>query len=171
MALAKLWSRLFPDIKNYTVDCAGLKIGGTAVTATAAEINALAGIATGDFIPGQKFQVTFPNIAAADVATAFFVAPAACKVLSAYEVHGTVCDAADTMTIEKCAAGEDAGAGDVVLAAAWAMNSTANTAVSKAAVTDGKEVMAAGDALLLKFASGDGTNYAEGCVTVTMQWV
>jgi hypothetical protein len=123
------------------------------------------------FVSGMKFAVTFPNIAAADVAKAFFVAPAACKVVSAYEIHGTVCDAADTVTIEKCTAGEDAGAGDVVLTAPWTMNSVADTAVSKTAVADGKEVLAAGDALLLKFVAGDGTNYAEGCVTVTMEWV
>lgn len=126
---------------------------------------------TGQFLKGTRFQVTFPNIAAADVAKAFFVAPAACKIKSAYETHGTVCDAGDTMTIEKCNTGKDAGAGDVVLAAAWALNSTANTPVSKAAVTDGKESLVAGDSLMLKFATGDGTNYAEGCVTCTMEWL
>jgi hypothetical protein len=141
------------------------------VTASTAEINAVDGLAEGKFIAGEKFQVTFPNIAAADVAKAFFVAPAACKIISAYEIHGTVCDAADTLTIEKCTSGEDAGAGDVILAAAWTLNSTANTPVSKAGVTTAVGTLAAGDALLLKFASGDGTNYAEGCVTVTMQWV
>ncbi len=141
------------------------------VTATYAEINAAAdGLTEGMFVVGQKFPVVFPNIAAADVAKAFFIAPAACKIISAYEVHGTVCDAADTMTIEKCTAGEDAGAGDVILAAAWALNSTANTPVSKTGVTTAAGTLAAGDALLLKFASGDGTDYAEGCVAVIMQW-
>jgi hypothetical protein len=121
-------------------------------------------------IKGARFAVAFPNIVAASAGAPFFVAPAACKVVSARETHVTVCDAADTLTIEKCVAGKAPGAGDVVLAAAWAMNSTANTSVSKAAVTDGKETLAAGDALLLKIASGDGTNYAGGCVTVLMEW-
>ena len=142
------------------------------VTATAAEINKAAdGLTEGMFVVGEKFHVTYPNIAAADVAKAFFVAPAACKIISAYEVHGTACDTTDTLTIEKCTTGEDAGAGDVVLAAAWTMNSTVNTPVEKAAVTTAAGTLAASDALLLKFASGDGTTYAEGCITVTMEWV
>lgn len=145
-----------------------LFIDEVAMTSTAAELNKMHNLAGP--IVGSRFHVTFPNIAAADVAKAFFVAPAACKVISAYETHGTVCDAADTMTIEKCNTGEDAGAGDVVLAAAWTLNSTANTPVSKAAVSDGKEILVAGDTLMLKFASGDGTDYAEGCVTVLMEW-
>lgn len=128
-------------------------------------------LTTAQCIAGQYFTVTYPNIAAADVAKAFFVAPAACALVSAYETHGTVCDAGDTLTIEKCNTGEDAGAGDVMLAAAWTMNSTANTPVSKAAVSDGKESMVAGDTMMLKFASGDGTNYAEGCVTCLLKWL
>lgn len=126
---------------------------------------------TGDFVKGERFQVSFPNIAAADVAKAFFVAPAACKIISAYEIHGTVCDAADTLQIEKCTSGEDAGAGDELLASAFTLNSTANTPVTKAAVTTAAASLAAGDALLLKFKTGDGTNYAEGCVTCTMEWL
>jgi hypothetical protein len=128
-------------------------------------------LGTGQFIAGQRFQVTFPNIAAADVAKAFFVAPAPCKLISAYEIHGTVCDAADTMQIEKCTSGEDAGAGDELLVSAFVLNSTANTPVTKAAVTTAAATLDAGDALLLKFKSGDGTNYAEGCVTCTMEWL
>jgi hypothetical protein len=128
-------------------------------------------LGTAQFMSGQRFQVTFPNIAAADVAKAFFVAPAACKLISAYEIHGTVCDAADTLQIEKCTSGEDAGAGDELLAAVFTLNSTANTPVTKAAVTTAAATLAAGDALLLKFKTGDGTNYAEGCVTCTMEWL
>lgn len=120
---------------------------------------------------GSRTAVAFPNIAAADVAKAFFVAPSACKLIGAYEIHGTVCDAADTLQIEKCTAGEDAGAGDELLATAFTMNSTANTSVYKAAVTTAAATMAAGDALLLKFKTGDGTNYAEGCVVCIIEWI
>lgn len=126
---------------------------------------------TSDFVKGECFQVTFPNIAAADVAKAFFVAPAPCKILSAYEIHGTACDAADTLQIEKCTSGEDAGAGDELLAAVFTLNSTKDTPVTKAAVTTAAASLAAGDALLLKFKSGDGTDYAEGCITCTMEWL
>jgi hypothetical protein len=139
-------------------------LGGTLTVAGAQTLT------TGQFVKGEKFVVTFPNIAAASVGFPFFIAPAACKVLSAMETHVTVCDAADTMTISKCNTGEAPGAGDVVLAAAFTLNSTANTPVTKAAVTDGKEAMVAGDMLNLKFASGDGTSYAGGCVVVTLQW-
>jgi len=128
-------------------------------------------LGTAQFMAGSYFQATYPNIAAADVAKAFFVAPAACKIISAYEIHGTVCDAADTLQIEKCTSGEDAGAGDELLASVFTLNSTANTPVSKAAVTTAAATLAAGDALLLKFKTGDGTNYAEGCITCTMQWL
>lgn len=154
------------------VDVGELYIGGVSLGASASEINAAAdGLTEGKFVVGQKFQVSFPNISAAYVAKAFFVAPDACKIISAYEIHGTVCDAADTMTIEKCTSGEDAGAGDVLLATPFTLNSTANTPVTQAAVTTSAATLAAGDTLLLKFVSGDGTNYAEGCITVTMQWV
>ena len=143
---------------------------GTALTPTAAELNALAGIATGKFLAGQKFEVTYSQVAAADVAKTFFIAPAACKVISAYERHVTVAGQAGTLTIEKLNTGEAPASGDVVLAAAWDLTSTANTPVSKAAVTDGKEVMVAGDALCLKLASGAATSYALGTITVIMQW-
>lgn len=128
-------------------------------------------LGTGQCVAGQYFTVSFPNIAQADIPKAFFVAPAPCALVSAIETHGTVCDAADTLTIEKCNTGEDAGAGEVMLAAAWTMNSTANTPVSKSAVATGVESMVAGDTMMLKFASGDGTNYAEGCVTCLLKWL
>jgi hypothetical protein len=124
---------------------------------------------TPQFIPGSLFQVTYPQVAAADVAKTFFIAPVACKVISAYERHVTVAGQAGALTIEKLTSGEAPSAGDVVLATAFDLTSTANTPVSKSAVTDGKEIMAAGDALALKLASGAATSYALGTITVTMQ--
>jgi hypothetical protein len=126
---------------------------------------------TAQFVKGQKFEVTFSQIAAADVAKTFFIAPAACKVVSAYERHVTVAGQAGTLQIEKLNTGEAPGAGDVVLASAFYLTSTANTPVSKAAVTDGKESLVAGDALCLKLASGAATSYALGTLTLTMQWI
>jgi len=126
-------------------------------------------ITTGAFISGSRFDVTYPQVAAADVAKTFFIAPVACKVISAYERHVTVAGQAGTLTIEKLNTGEAPSAGDVVLASAWDLTSTANTPVSKAAVTDGKEIMVAGDALCLKLASGAATSYALGTITVTME--
>ena len=144
---------------------------GTELTPTAAELNVCSGLASGKFVAGEKFQVTYPQVAAADVANTFFIAPAACKILSAYERHVTVAGQAGTLTIEKLASGEAPGAGDVLLAAAFDLTSTANTPVTKAAVTTAVATLAAGDALCLKVASGDAASYALGTITVTMQWV
>lgn len=144
---------------------------GTALTPTGAEINKLAGLASGAFVVGQKFVVTYPQVAAADVAKTFFIAPAACKIISAYERHVTVAGQAGTLTIEKLTAGEAPGAGDVILAAAFDLVSTANTSVSKAGVTTAAGTLAAGDALCLKVASGDAASYALGTISVTMQYV
>jgi hypothetical protein len=148
----------------------GLHIDNVPVSASAPELNKLDGLAAGRFIVGERFQATYPQVAAADVAKTFFIAPAACKVISAYERHVTVAGQAGTLTIEKLNTGEAPGAGDVLLASAFDLTSTANTPVSKAAVTDGKEVMVAGDALCLKLASGAATSYALGTITVTLQW-
>lgn len=141
-----------------------------ALISTSTELNLLAGYAIrGRFVDGI-FLVTLNNIAAADVGKPFFVAPAGCRLVSAYETHVTVCDAADTLTIEKCNTGEAPGAGDVCLATAFTMNSTANTPVLNFATDDGKEILEAGDSLMLKFASGDGTNYAGACITCVFKW-
>ena len=128
-------------------------------------------LGTGQHIAGERFTVNLYNFAAATVGQPFFIAPAACKIVSAYERHITVCDAADTMTIEKLNTGEAPGAGDVVLGTAFILNSTANTPVNSAAVATGVESLVAGDALCTKFASGDGTNYAGATITVTMEWL
>ena len=126
---------------------------------------------TGATIPGARFTVQFPQVAAADVAKTFFIAPASCKVIYAYERHVTVAGQAGTLTIEKLNTGKAPAAGDVVLASAWDLTSTANTPVLKSAVTDGKEVLVTGDALCLKIASGAATSYALGTITVLMEWI
>jgi len=144
---------------------------GTQLTPSAMDFNMIAGLFSGLFVPGEKFQVTFPQVAAADVAKTFFIAPAACKILSAYERHVTVAGQAGSLTIEKLTSGEAPGSGDVLLASAFSLTSTANTPVTKAAVSDPAiTLLAAGDALCLKLASGDAASYALGTITVTMQW-
>ena len=123
------------------------------------------------FVAGERFQVTYPQIAAADVAKTFFIAPAACKIISAYERHVTVAGQAGTLTIEKLTSGEAPGAGDVLLSSAFDLTSTANTPVTKSAITTTAASLAAGDALCLKLASGSATSYALGTITVTMEWL
>jgi hypothetical protein len=148
-----------------------LQIDSVPVTASAAELNKLDGLTEGRFIAGQKFEVTYSQVAAADVAKTFFIAPAACKVLSAYERHVTVAGQTGTLQIEKLNTGEAPGAGDVVLAEAFDLTSTANTPVTKAAVTTAAASLVAGDALCLRLATGAATSYALGTITVTMQWI
>lgn len=122
-------------------------------------------------VSGSRFAVLYPQVAAADVAKTFFIAPAACKIVSAYERHVTVAGQAGTLTIEKLTSGEAPGAGDVILAAAFDLTSTANTPVSKAGVTTAAGTLAAGDALCLKVASGSASSYALGTIAVLMEWV
>ena len=123
------------------------------------------------FVKGQVFTACFPSLAAADVAKLFFVAPAACELVAASEAHTTVAGQAGTLTIEKCTAGEGATQGDVVLASAFDLTSTANTTVTKLATSSGVEQLAAGDCLRLKLASGAATSYAGGSITCTLKWL
>lgn len=136
------------------------------------DVEAAGGLQTaGDFVKGVRFTVSYPQIAAADVAKTFFIAPAACKIVSAYERHVTVAGQAASLTIEKLTSGEAPSAGDVLIATGFDLTSTANVPVTKTAVTTAAGTLAAGDALCLKLASGNATNYALGTVTVTMEWL
>lgn len=128
-------------------------------------------LGTAQFVKGQTFTACFPSFAAADVAKIFFVAPAACEIVSASERHITVAGQPGTLTIEKCTAAEAPGSGDVVLASAFDLVSTANTTVTKSATASGVEVLAAGDALCLKVASGGATSLAGASITCTMKWL
>jgi len=92
-------------------------------------------LTTGQYIKGSRFQVTYPDVAAADVAKTFFIAPTACKIVSAYERHVTVAGQAGSLTIEKLTTGEAPSAGDVLITTGWDLTSTANTPVLKTAVT------------------------------------
>lgn len=128
-------------------------------------------LGTNQFVKNQVFTVTYPQVAASDVAKTFFVAPAACELISVSERHVTVAGQAGTLTVEKLTAGEAPGAGDVLLSAAFDLTSTANTTVTKTAVSTGVQQLAAGDALCLKVASGAATSYALGTITATLKWL
>lgn len=153
----------------------GLSIGAegseVAITATAAELNSLTGITAGKPIVGSQFVVTYPQVAAADVAKTFFIAPFACKIVSATERHVTVAGQAGTLTIEKLTGTQAPGAGAVTLAADVNLAGTANTAQTVAAVTTAAGTLAVGNALCLKVASGSASSYALGTITVLMQVV
>lgn len=128
-------------------------------------------MADGQFVVGQKFVVTYPQVAAADVAKTFFIAPAACKIVSGYERHVTVAGQAGVLTVEKLTTGEAPGAGDDLFTTGWDLTSTANTPVSKTAVTTAAGTLAAGDTLCLKLQSGAATSYALGSISLVVQYV
>lgn len=119
----------------------------------------------------RRFTVTYSQVAAADVAKTFWIAPAPCRILEASERHVTVAGQAGTLQIEKLNTGEAPGSGDALLAAAFDLTSTANTPVTKAALGTGVEKLVAGDALCLKVASGAATSYALGTITLVMEWM
>jgi len=122
---------------------------------------------------GTTFALSTGTIAAADVTAnaIFFIAPANCKVLSGYEAHTTVAGQAGTLQIEKCNTGEAATTGDPIMATAWDLTSTANTPVAKASTLDAAASLIAGDMLRLNKASGAATSYADGNVTLLMEWI
>jgi len=128
-------------------------------------------LGTAQFMKGSIFTVTIPQVATADVAKTFFIAPAACEIIAASERHVTVAGQAGTLQIEKLSAAQAPGSGTVLLATAFDLVSTANTTVTKSSVATGAEQLAAGDALCLKVASGAATSYALGTITVTMKWL
>jgi hypothetical protein len=128
-------------------------------------------LGTNQFVKNQVFTVVYPQVAAADVAKTFFVAPAACELISASERHVTVAGQAGTLQIEKLNTTEAPAAGDVLLSSAFDLTSTANTTVTKSAVSTGVQQLVAGDALCLKLASGNAASYALGTITVTMKWL
>lgn len=119
------------------------------------------------FIQGARHEITFAPIAAATIPTIFFVAPKACKVISAVERHVTVAGQAGTMQIEKVPSGTAIGSGTELLASAFDLTSTANTNVTKTSTA----TLAKGDSLAGKVASGAATSYAGGVVTVTIEWL
>ena len=125
----------------------------------------------GAIIPGSRFTVVYPNVAAADIAKAFFVAPAACKVISGNERHVTVAGAASVMTVEKLTSGEAAGAGDDLFATGFDMVGTTLVPVTDIAVTTAAGILAIGDTLSLKLKSGTATSYALGTVTILIEWI
>jgi predicted RecA/RadA family phage recombinase len=125
----------------------------------------------GSSLAGHEFAVSYPSFVAADVAKGFFIAPAACAVISAYESHSTVAGQAGILNIEKCNTGEAAGAGDVILATGWDLTATTNTPVTRDDLGTGVEVLVAGDQLRLRLTSGAATSLAGAVVTVRMIWI
>jgi len=110
-------------------------------------------------------------LAAAGIPVIFYTAPCACKVIRAIERHVTVAGQAGTMQIEKVPSGTAIGSGTVLLASAFDLTSTANTNVTINALTTAAATLAAGDSLAGKVASGSATSYANGMVTLVIEYL
>ena len=135
------------------------------------DIDGTGGLTDEKFIPGSRFEVSFP-IAAANIPQAFWTAPYPCKVIRAYERHVTVAGQAGTAQIEKTGSGTAPGSGTATLASAFDLTSTANTnVIIQATGTTANATLAAGDSLSTKLASGAATSYAGGVVTVVLEWL
>ena len=122
-------------------------------------------------IVGSRFQVSFPQVAAADVAKTFFIAPVPCKIISAQERHVTVAGQAGVLNVEKLTSGQAPAGGAVTLTTGWDLTSTANTPVSISSLGTAAATLAAGDALCLKLTSGAATSYALGTITLLMEYI
>lgn len=127
-----------------------------------------------EFIKGQRFSVTSPAIdsAAIDNGLVFWIAPAACKFLSAYSSQEVIAGQTCTVQLEKLTAAEaqDGSNGDDLLAAAFNAESTADTPVSKAGLTSGVETFAAGDRIAL-MATGTSTSLVGFISTSVFEWL
>ena len=129
------------------------------------------GLTSEKMIPGSRGTITFAPVAAATIPTIFWTAPYACKVISVSERHVTVAGQAGTMQVEKVPSGTAIGSGTVLLATAFDLTSTANTNVTALALTTAAGTLAAGDSLAGKVASGAATSYANGAITVLVEWI
>ena len=126
---------------------------------------------TGQHVKGSRFIVTSSEFALAELPQRIFIAPAPCKLISAYEIHRVISSDGGLMQLEKCNTGEAATAGEVMLGANFLMTSTAATPVTSNAVTTTVANMVAGDSIYTKLVSGNGTNYADGIITATLEWL
>lgn len=140
------------------------------VTASTAEINKLDGLTEGKTIAGSRFFANLPIFAAADIGKVFFIAPAACKIISITERHSTVAGQPGTMKIEKLVSGDDPGNGNVVHTTAFNLASAAYTPVTVTDINATYQALAAGDALATLVSSGAATSYAGGSLTVLLEW-
>lgn len=134
------------------------------------DIDGSGGITEDRLIPGSRESQAFNKFAAADVGSIFWTAPVACKFIRATERHVTIAGQPGTMSIEKVPSGTAPGSGTVVTASAIDLQGTANTNQTAQGKTDGSQLLAAGDSLALKLASGAATSLAGASMTVVVEW-
>lgn len=124
----------------------------------------------GKFLKNERFELSSPLSALADLGKVYFIAPAACKIVSAYESHSIKATVAGSVQVEKLTSGQAPGSGVTTLATAFDMTSNNDVPLTVNSNTDASATLAAGDRFALKL-SGTGTTYAQGLVTLTMQYI
>ena len=136
------------------------------------DINGDGALTDEKFIPGSRSVITYSPFSAAGIPLIFWIAPASCKIVSAVERHITVAGQAGTMQVEKIPSGTAIGSGTVVLASAFDLTSTASTNVTiLGSATLATQSVAKGEALAGKVASGAATSYANGTLSITVEWL
>ena len=123
--------------------------------------------------PPQDANVTFTVVVAGSQIDAnIFVADAAYEVVAIREVHSVAGAGSSTLNIEKCTGTTAPGSGTDLATTAFALDSTANTVVSKTTAsglttTQASKRLAVGDRLALDW-SGTVTAYV-GTITVSLR--
>jgi len=135
------------------------------------DINGDGGLGDEKFIPGSRSIVAFPTFVAADVAKIFFTAPYPCKIVRAYERHTTVAGQAGTLTLEKVPSGTAPGSGTAAMATTVDLTAAINTNQTITALTTAAAILAAGDSIALKVASGAATSLAGASLTAVIEWL
>lgn len=136
------------------------------------DMNGDGGLTDERFIPGTRSVITYSPFSAAGIPLIFYIAPAPFKIISATERHITVAGQAGTMQVEKIPSGTAIGSGTNVLATAFDLTSTASTNVTVlGSATLATASVAKGEALAGKVASGAATSYANGSLSITIEWL
>jgi hypothetical protein len=117
-----------------------------------------------------KFDADFGQRAAAAIpTTTIFTAPAACEIEYLTFIYGTAAGATSTVGVYKDTGTDAPGAGTLVTSAAVNMNTTTNTLMTPTLLTDGTQILAAGDRLSVKVASGTATASADVKIQVRLK--
>lgn len=135
------------------------------------DIDGSGGLTDERFIPGSRFTIHFPGLAAANIPMPVWTAPYPCKVVRAIERHITVAGQAGTMQVEKTPSGTVPGSGTNLLASAFDLTSVANTNVIISALATAAAQLVAGDSISTDLNSGAATSYAGGALTIVMEWM
>lgn len=119
----------------------------------------------------QLKMTTSMAFANGDAGKIFFVAPFVCTVTKISEVHATAAGQAGTLTVERLQGTEAPGAGDDLLGTTKIdLEGTINTVQNPGlTATAANLVLAIGDRLALKLASGASTTLAGACITVEIE--